>query len=151
MYRQRDPQGSLFASSNLIPAAKAKRRQASWAERFRARALPLIDEELFASLYHEDLGRPNRPVQTVLGVLLLKEMFNLTDEEALERLEFDLLWHHALSLTPEEAHLPQKTLHNFRARMMAQEAGTLAFASVTAGVLEVLGTKVSRPRLGSTQ
>ena len=151
MFRRRDSQGSLFASSNLVPEAKAKRLRASWAETFRARALPLIDEQLFASLYCEDVGRPNRPVQTVLGVLLLKEMFRLTDEEALERLEFDLLWQHALSLTPEEAHLPQKTLHNFRARMMAQEAGTLAFASVTTGVLEVLGTKVSRQRLDSTQ
>ena len=35
-------------------------------------------------------GRPNRAVQTVLGVHLLKEMFNLTDDEALEQLEFNL-------------------------------------------------------------
>ncbi|MEW6756474.1 MAG: transposase [Candidatus Latescibacterota bacterium] len=151
MFRKRDPQGSLFASSNLIPAAKAKRLHASWAETFRARALPLIDEEVFASLYHEDLGRPNRPVQTVLGVLLLKEMFQLTDEEALERLEFDLLWQHALSLTPEEAHLPQKTLHNFRVRLMAEQAGPLTFAAITDGILAVLGTKVGRQRLDSTQ
>ncbi|MEW6756507.1 MAG: transposase [Candidatus Latescibacterota bacterium] len=151
MFRKRDPQGSLFASSNLIPAAKAKRLHASWAETFRARALPLIDEEVFSSLYHEDLGRPNRPVQTVLGVLLLKEMFQLTDEEALERLEFDLLWQHALSLTPEEAHLPQKTLHNFRVRLMAEQAGPLTFAAITDGILAVLGTKVGRQRLDSTQ
>jgi hypothetical protein len=75
----------------------------------------------------------------------------LTDVEALERLEFDLLWHHALSLEPEEAHLPQKTLHNFRARMMAHESGPLAFASVTDRVVEVFGTNLSssdwiRPR-----
>lgn len=151
MFRKRDPQGSLFASSNLIPASKAKRLRASWAETFRARALPLIDEALFAPLYCEDLGRPNRPVQTVLGVLLLKEMFHLTDEEALERLEFDLLWQHALSLTPEEAHLPQKTLHNFRVRLMTQQAGPRTFAAITDGVLGVLGTKVSRQRLDSTQ
>lgn len=30
---------------------------------------------------------------------MLKDMFNLTDEEALENLEFNLLWHHALRLT----------------------------------------------------
>ena len=151
MYRRRDPQTTMFESSNLIPAAKAKRLRASWAHRFLTQALPLIDEDLFAPLYCQDNGRPNRAVQTVLGVLILKDMFNLTDEEALERLEFDLLWQYALGLTPEEAHLPQKTLHNFRARLLDHEAGWLAFASIADGILGVLGTKVSRQRLDSTQ
>ena len=112
MFRKKDPQSTLFETSYLVPEAKARRLQASWAETFRAHALPLIDEALFAALYCDDNGRPNRPVQTVFGVLLLKEMFDLTDTEALEQLEFSLLWHHALALTPEEAHLPQKTLHS---------------------------------------
>ena len=55
--------------------------------------------------------------QTVLGVHLLKEMFNLTDDEALEQLEFNLLWRDI-----EETHLPQKTLHNFRVRLAARNA-----------------------------
>ena len=52
MFRKRDAQGSLFESSLLIPAAKAKRLQGSWAETFRQRALPLIDEEIFAPLWN---------------------------------------------------------------------------------------------------
>ena len=150
MFRKKDPQGSLFETSNLVPEAKARRLQASWAETFRARALPLIDEELFAPLYWDDNGRPNRPVQTVFAVHLLKEMFGLTDAEALEQLEFSLLWHHALELTPEEAHLPQKTLHNFRARLLARDSGREAFAATTDRILEALGTQVSRQRLDST-
>ena len=150
MFRKKDPQGSLFETSNLVPEAKARRLQASWVETFRARALPLIDEELFAPLYWDDNGRPNRPVQTVFAVHLLKEMFGLTDAEALEQLEFSLLWHHALELTPEEAHLPQKTLHNFRARLLARDSGREAFAATTDRILEALGTQVSRQRLDST-
>ena len=139
MFRKKDPQGSLFETCNLVPEAKARRLQASWAETFRARALPLIDEELFAPLYWDDNGRPNRPVQTVFAVHLLKEMFGLTDAEALEQLEFSLLWHHALELTPEEAHLPQKTLHNFRARLLAHDGGREAFAATTDRILDALG------------
>ena len=150
MFRARDPQESLFGTSNLVPPDKAKRLQASWAEGFRAHALPLIDEEVFAPLYCADNGRPNRPVQTVFGVLLLKEMHGLTDAEALEQLEFNLQWHHALGLTPDEAHLPQKTLHNFRARVMAHDGGRVAFESMTDRLLSALGTKVSRQRLDST-
>jgi len=150
MFRKRDPQGTLFASSNLVPAAKARRLQASWAETFRARALPLIDEAVFAPLYCDDNGRPNRAVQTVFGVHLLKEMFGLTDAEALEQLEYNLLWHHALELTPEEAHLPQKTLHNFRARVMAHDGGREGFEVITDAIIQTLGTKVTRQRLDST-
>jgi hypothetical protein len=95
VFRSRDPQESLWQSEFLIPPQKAKRLERSWAEVFRMRALPLIDEARFAPLYSPDNGRPNRAVETVLGVLLLKERFNLTDAEALEELEFNLLWHHA--------------------------------------------------------
>ena len=95
---------------------------------FRNEALPLIDEERFAEMYSADMGRPNRAVQTVLGVLVLKEMFDLTDIEALEELEFNLLWHHALGLEMEEAHLAQKTLHNFRVRLMEHDGGRLSLS-----------------------
>ena len=108
MFRERDPQVSLWQSEFLVPPKKARRLERSWAEVFRNEALPLIDEERFAPMYCADNGRPNRAVQTVLGVHLLKKMFNLTDDEALEQLEFNLLWHHALRLNMEETHLPHE-------------------------------------------
>ena len=150
MYRKRNPQDSLFDMDYFLPPAKAQRLEASWAEAFRHRGLPLIDEDLFAPLYCEDTGRPNRPVETVFGVLLLKEMFNLTDMEALDQLEFNLQWHHALALTPEEAHLCQKTLHNFRAGLMEHDLARVAFAETTDRILAALGVKVNRQRLDST-
>ena len=127
MFRIRDPHESLWQSQFLVTPKKAKRLERSRAEVFRNEVLPLIDEERFAPMYCVDNGRPNRAVQTVLGVHLLKEMFNLTDDEALEQLEFNLLWHHALRLDIEETHLPQKTLHNFRVRLMQHDGGRLAY------------------------
>ena len=110
----------------------------------------LIEEERFAPLYSPDMGRPNRAVQTVLGVLVLKEMFDLTDMEALEELEFNLLWHHALRLEMEEAHLAQKTLHNFRVRLMEHDGGRLAFSETTDRMIEALGLRTGKQRLDST-
>ena len=150
MFRKRNPQGSLFETSNLIPPSKAKRLKGSWAEIFRTCALPLINEDIFAPMYSDVTGRPNRWVETVFGVHILKEMFDLTDDEALEQLEFNLLWHHALRLTPEDAHLCQKTLHNFRSRLMEYDLGRLAFEETTDRIIEALGLKVSRQRLDST-
>ena len=150
MFRARDPQESLWQSQFLVTPKKAKRLEGSWAEVFRNEALPLIDEELFAPTYCADNGRPNRAVQTVLGVHLLKEMFNLTDGEALEQLEFNLLWRHALRLDIEETHLPQKTLHNFRVRLMQHDGGRLAFQETTDRIIQALGIRTGKQRLDST-
>ena len=150
MFRERDPQVSLWQSEFLVPPKKARRLERSWAEVFRNEAFPLIDEERFAPMYCADNGRPNRAVQTVLGVHLLKEMFNLTDDEALEQLEFNLLWHHALRLDMEETHLPQKTLHNFRVRLMQHDGGRLAFQETTERIIQALGIRTGKQRLDST-
>lgn len=57
MFRSRDGQSSLFRRSNLMPAAKQQRVAKTWAAPFRERALPLTDEEVFARLMADDLGR----------------------------------------------------------------------------------------------
>lgn len=150
MFRERNPQGSLFQSAFLFPTEKLRRLEKSWADVFQQKALPLIDEKLFSGMYCEDNGRPNRAVQIILGVLLLKDMFDLTDEETLENLEFNLLWHHALRLCLEEAHLPQKTLHNFRYRLMVHDGGRLAFCETTDRIIQALGIRTGRQRLDST-
>ena len=150
MFRTREPQESLWQSEFLITPRKARLMRRSWAQVFRKEALPLIDEERFAAMYSADMGRPNRAVQTVLGVLVLKEMFDLTDIEALEELEFNLLWHHALGLEMEEAHLAQKTLHNFRVRLMEHDGGRLAFCETTDRMIEALGLRTGKQRVDST-
>jgi hypothetical protein len=141
---------NLWESEFLVTPKKAKLLQRSWAEVFRNEALPLIEEERFAHMYCPDNGRPNRAVQTVFGVHILKEMFNLTDQEALEQLEFNLLWHHALRLDMEESHLPQKTLHNFRIRLMQHDGGQVAFCETTDRIIEALGLRTGKQRLDST-
>lgn len=86
MYRPSDPQKRLFDAGGLLPAEKRERCRKSWAGPFREKALPILRkiEEEFAELFHPEKGRPNRPVELVVGVLLLKEMFDPTDPEALD-------------------------------------------------------------------
>jgi len=150
MFRTRDRQNSLFESSLLLPAEKQARLDRTWARPFRDAALPRIDERAFADLYCADNGRPNKPVATVVGMLILKEMFDLTDEEALASLEFDLRWHVALGLESGEAHCCQKTLHNFRAKLIASDRSALLFEQMTGRIIEALGLSTDRQRLDST-
>ena len=150
MFRTRDPQTSLLATSHFLPDDKRERLERDWPGQFRDRALPLIDEDAFRDLYHASNGRPNKPIQTIIGVLLLKEMHDHTDAEALFNLDFNLAWHVALELEPEKAHLCQKTLHNFRAKLMQNDRARLLFEDMTGKMIRALGIDTDRQRLDST-
>jgi len=155
MYKPSDPQKPLFDAAGLLPAQKRELCEQSWAGPFRKHALPILRkvEGEFADLFDEGMGRPNRPVELVLGTLILKDMNDLTDEEALGALEFDARWWYAFEREIHELHLCQKTLHNFRKRLLEhedKEKKKLAFRRVTDELIAVLGVKVDRQRLDST-
>jgi len=77
----------------------------SWAGPFRKSVLPLIQEEPFRPFYCPDNGRPNVPVAILTGLSILKELHNLTDQEVLGSLEFDLRWQYAFDITVSEGHI----------------------------------------------
>ncbi len=143
-----------------MPPEKRERCEKSWAGPFRRHALPILRkvEDEFADLFDPKEGRPNRPVELVLAVLILKETADLTDREALDALEFDTRWWYALAREPHELHLCQKTLHNFRERLVNHkdkderpdsEKKKLAFRRVTDELIAALGVSVEHQRLDS--
>jgi hypothetical protein len=129
---------------------KRARLEGTWAHQYRSKALPLIDEGPFAKYFDPDNGRPNKSVRLIVSVLMLKEIKNLTDEEALEQLEWNTAWHYAFDITPEEAHSCQKTLHNFRKLLLDDDEGTELFESTTARLIDAAGLSTGRQRQDST-
>jgi len=150
MFRPTSPQRPLFGVEHRLDGVKRARIEKTWAHAYQTKALGLIDETRFAKYFDPDNGRPNKSIRLVVSVLLLKEVFDLTDEEALARLEWDLLWHHALDLLPEDAHTCQKTLHNTRARLVGDDQGAGLFESTTAKLIEAAGLSTRRQRQDST-
>ena len=57
MFRKTDPQSSLFETEYLLPEAKRARLEKSWAEPFRRKVLPLIDEEVFRDAFDAQGGK----------------------------------------------------------------------------------------------
>lgn len=150
MFRPTDPQTSLLESQFLLPEAKRKRLEKSWAEPFRTRILPLIDEELFRDAFSADNGRPNKSIRLLVGLHLLKETDDLTDAQILDQLEFNLQWHYALAVEPGTAHVCQKTLHNFRVLLMENERAQQVFEQLTRALAEADGLGLGRQRMDST-
>ena len=149
MFRETPTQRSLFSVEHRMEEGKLERLKRSWAHAYRSDALPLIDENKFALFFDPENGRPNKSVRMLVSVLLLKEIYNLTDREALEQLEWNTQWHYALDVLPEAAHTCQKTLHNFRGHLLSDEGAGL-FESTTAALIEAAGLRTGRQRQDST-
>ena len=150
MFRPTDPQRSMFESEFLMSAAKAARLRKSWAEAFRTRVMPAIDEERFREAFSGSTGRPNKSIRVLVGLHVLKEWNDLTDEQVIEQFEFNLQWHHALEVTPSDAHVCQKTLHNFRVLLMENARAQGVFEDVTRALVEGDRIKLGQQRLDST-
>lgn len=150
MFRPTRPQLSLFEVQYLLPASKVKRLRESWARPFREQILEAIEEEVFRDAFCENNGRPNKSIRLLTAVHLLKELFDMTDGEVIEQVEFNLQWQYALGLEPEEAHLCQKTMHNYRVRLMEADRARTQFEELTRRLAAADGIRLDRQRLDST-
>jgi len=150
MFVPTDRQKSLLECQFLLPPAKATRLKKSWAAPFRERVLPLIDEEAFRDAFSSTRGRPNKSIRLLVALHLLKDWNDLTDEQVIDHLEYNLQWHYALGIESDTAHVCQKTLHNFRALLMENERAQEVFETVTLGLAKMNGLGLGRQRLDST-
>ncbi|MBP7528662.1 MAG: transposase, partial [Syntrophorhabdaceae bacterium] len=99
MYKPTSPQQRLFGIETRVSPSLRKRLESSWAELFRNEILPLLfrNEDRYAILYGST-GRPNFSVARLLGLCLLQEWNDLSDQEALDTFSFDIRWRYALDV-----------------------------------------------------
>lgn len=110
-------QVSFTDSFSGLTAREQKALERSWAKVFADEIFPAIDEKRFAVLYSEKASRPNAPVNVMVGALIIKELFDYSDDEMVENLMLDLHLQYALHTTSlEEQPLSDKSLSRFRKR-----------------------------------
>ena len=117
-FRKNDSQQiSMFDSFNSLTFREQKALERSWAKTFADEVFPMIDEERFSVLYSDKASRPNTPVNVIIGALVLKELFDLSDDEVVEDLLLDPRFQYALHTTSfDEQPLSDKSLTRFRQR-----------------------------------
>lgn len=100
----------------------------SWARAFAEIIFSSINEDRFEVLYSENKAtRPNTPANIMIGSLILKQMFSLTDEELLESVICDVRFQYALGTTScKEQPLSDRSFSRFRERLYNyyEETGT---------------------------
>jgi len=152
MFTRKSPQKTLLDAEFLLPQAKRKRLENTWAGPFRDEILPVLVEiePEFAHKYHETLGAPNKSVALLLGLSILQDMFDLSDGETAEAFDFNVQWHFALDTAPERAHVCVKTLYNFRQILACDELARKVFERATDRFAEKFNVRTTHHRLDST-
>jgi hypothetical protein len=110
---------------NLPPRVK-KFVEKSWSAGFSEIIFPQINEKRFAVLYSDNPAtRPNTPVNAIIGALIIKELFSLTDEDLLESILCDVRFQVALRTTSfKEQPFSDRTFSRFRERLYYHELNT---------------------------
>lgn len=146
-----NPSQQMSFSDSFFNLTDRERRalDGSWAKAFGDEVFPAIDESPFAALYSDKASRPNTPVNVIVGALVIKELFDYTDDELVEALMLDLRLQYALHTTSfGEQPLSDKTLSRFRRRCLEHEQATgedlfrdcvRGLAAAIAGVMGVDG------------
>lgn len=109
---------SLYDSFKDLPKYLQEYLLNSWADTFQEIIFPAIDEERFAVLYSDKGSRPNTPVNIIISALVIKELFDLTDERLVANIHLSMEYQYALRLTSEERPpISKNTFNNFRKRV----------------------------------
>ena len=115
-------QTSLFEPISQMPKYLQDILNKSWAKAFKDYIFPQINEERFSVLYSNKASRPNSPINVILGLLIIKEIFQQTDEELIGSIHFDVRYQYALNTTNYETQpVSINTLTNFRNRLVEYE------------------------------
>ena len=121
-----------------------------WPGIWRREIIPMIDEGLFSGIYCADDGRASKPTADMAGILILKEMHDLTYNEAVENAMLHAAWQYALDTAPEAGYVAVRTLKYFAAKVMENDCHRTAFEDMTKKIIGKLQIETGIQRMDST-
>jgi hypothetical protein len=147
-----DPrQMSLFEpASAMFSPMTLKYLSSDWPGVFRYQMLHLMPAEALGKHFDAKLGCPTKELYGMAGAIFLKEFFNLTIPQTVERYLTDAAWQYALNVNPMEASLSHATVERYLKLFAENDLANEVFHRVTSALIEALDLDVSRQRLDST-
>nr|WP_321464948.1 transposase [uncultured Desulfobulbus sp.] len=124
----------------------------SWAGLFQKHILPELPVESLRHHYHDYNGRPTKELYAMMGVMILQQMHDCTDQEAVEQFCFNIQWHYALNITScsdAAVYLSHKTLWTMRDHL-ASDASYAEIFDASLGILaKLLKADMNKQRMDS--
>jgi len=142
----------IFDPWHFLGQKRRKLMKDSWAALFREHILCELPVNKVAPFFNETFGRPTKELYTALGVLLLQQIHDLSDEETVSQLAFNLQWHYALDIVDESdeaKYLCAKTLWNMRDLVIENHLDEVLFDCTTQVLAKVFNVDTSAQRIDS--
>ena len=92
-------QGNIVDPWAQIGPKRKKLLEGSWAELFQKEILLKLPVDSLRKHYHDWNGRPTKDLYSMIGLMVLQQMHDLTDAQAVEQFCFNIKWHYALNIT----------------------------------------------------
>jgi len=144
--------GQLFDQWRYLGPKRRKLLNESWAGLFREQILPELPVERIIPFFSPDEGRPTKELYAMLGAILFQQIFDLTDEETVSQMAFNIQWHYALD-NPEESdsvkYLSPKTLWSMRNILTDHDLDTVLFQKITDTLAKVFKVDTTQQRIDS--
>jgi Transposase DDE domain/Transposase domain (DUF772) len=142
----------MFDPFPFLGPKRKQRIKESWATVFREHILPMLPVEKVFSKYDPVMGAPTKELYAMLGLMVIQQMHDMTDEEAVDQFAYNLQWHYALNITSTadaDAYVSPKTLWTMRAVLTERNLYQDIFNDVTTKLAEVFSVDVSKQRFDS--
>jgi hypothetical protein len=126
--------------------------ESSWAHLFREEILHKLPAEKLFPLYSEHIGRRTKELYAMLGIVLLQQQQDLTDDEAIQQFSFNIMWHYALNVTdPSDisSYVSPRTLWTMRDIVGRLGLEQSLFENVTGALTKLFELDPSKQRLDS--
>lgn len=147
-HKQRD----MFNPFEYLGPKRLALLESSWAHLFREEILHNLPVEKIFHLYDEFKGRKTKELYTMLGITLLQQMEDLTDEATVHEFAFSIKWHYALNVTDKSdfsSYVAPRTLWTMRDIVARLGLDDALFENVTDALKKLFELDPSKQRLDS--
>lgn len=150
---------SMFCTIDNMDRRYAKAIEEGWAGQFYKYVFCEIDEKRFEPLYSKEQGRPNTAVNVLVGLEIIKHLWNYTDEQLMRAIRSDYEVNYALGIRELGSfYIADRTIYEFREKLVGYaldnpEEGDLVFnlfQDLTASFIKLLNIKSTEIRMDST-
>lgn len=145
-------QAHIFDPWGHLGPKRRKLLDESWSGLFQQEILPALPVETLRGHYHDWNGRPTKELYAMIGMMILQQMHDLTDDQAVEQFCFNIQWHYALNITsPKDvaSYVSHKSLWTMRDKLSTEEAYNDIFATALKRLAKLFRADLKKQRMDS--
>lgn len=143
---------NMFDPWEHLGPKRRKELDKSWAGLFRHKILKTLPVDELSKHYHSSNGRPSKEMYAMLGMMVLQQMHDLTDEQAVEQYSFNIKYHYALDITgfsDSQSYVSLRTIWKIRQLLIQENLHDVLFKKINKKLAKIFKVDFKHQRLDS--